>query len=186
MNDRLEPLISHAELEALTNHRERGQVDVHYPLRVWYLIGTCALYAVALILSSRQMASFLASDHTMVDRLESYLFFRGWFVVGVTLFGVWAYARAWRVKSVFWTLFYISLTNLISDLFIVYPERLSHPTAGFLLLFTMRLLAIVALYVSAKNTHRMPDASQRFNVFMLLRHTPCFDRRRRHHNPSHQ
>lgn len=179
MEHRKQPLISPAEWTALTSPSGRGQVDAYYPIRVWYLLGTCALYAVALILSSHRMASLLASDHSMVDRLEVYLFFRGWFVVVATCFGLWAYTRNWRLKSVFWGLFFMSLANLMSDLFIVYPERLSHPTAGFLILFSMRLLAIVALYFCAKNTHRLPADAQRFNLFLPLRHTPWFDRRNR-------
>lgn len=179
------PLISQAEWDALTGHPERGQVDVYYPIRVWYLLGTCALYALALILSSHRMASLLASDHSLVDRLDAYLFFRGWFVVSATLFGLWAYARNWHLKPVFWGLFFMSLANLMSDLFMVYPERLSHPTAGFLVLFSMRLIAIVALYFCAKNTLRLPATSQRFNLFLPLRHTPWFDRRDRSSGRSH-
>lgn len=179
MTDHKPPLISQAEWAALTGHVDRGQVDVYYPIRVWYLLGTCALYAVALILSSHRMASLLASDHLMVDRLDAYLFFRGWFVVGATAFGLWAYARNWRLKPVFWGLFFMSLANLMSDLFIVYPERLSHPTPGFMVLFSMRLMAIVALLYCAKNTHRLPAVGQRFNLFLPMRHTAWLDRRDR-------
>ncbi len=179
MKHRDEPLISPAEWEALTSPGGRGRIDVYYPIRVWYLLGTCALYAVALILSSHRMASLLASDHSMVDRLDAYLFFRGWFVVCATAFGLWAYARNWRLKPVFWGLFFMSLANLVSDLFIVYPERLSHPTPGFMVLFSMRLFAIVALLFCAKNTHRVPAVGQRFNLFLPLRHTAWLDRRDR-------
>ncbi len=185
MKPRKQPLISPEEWTALTSPIGRGQVDVYYPIRVGYLVATCALYAVALILSSHRMASLLASDHSLVDRLELYLFFRGWFVVFATVFGLWAYARNWRLKSVFWGLFFMSLANLTSDLFIVYPERLSHPTAGFLVLFIMRLLAIVALFFCAKNTHRLPAKDQRFNLFLPLRHTPWFDRRSRPSGHGH-
>jgi hypothetical protein len=173
------PLISQAEWAALSGHDDRGQVDVYYPIRVWYLLCTCALYAVALIHSSHRMAGLLATDHSLVDRLDAYLLFRGWFVVFATAFGLWAYARSWRLKPVLWGLFFMSLANLMSDLFIVYPERLSHPTSGFIALFLLRLIAILALYVCAKNTRRLPAVSQRFNVFLPLRHTPWFDRRER-------
>lgn len=172
-----ESLISEAELQALMTHQPRGRVDVYYPLRVWFLLFTCAIYAVALIFTSHHTAHVLATDHSLVDRLSLYLLFRGWFVVFATLFGLWAYARAWQVQTVFWGLFLVGTVNLISDLFIVYPERFSHPTAAFVVLFLMRLLALLALFYCAKNTQRIPDASQRFNLFLPLRHTSWFDRR---------
>ncbi|MEY2805324.1 MAG: hypothetical protein RL657_2660 [Pseudomonadota bacterium] len=172
-----ESLVSPAELQALMGHERRGLSDVFYPLRVWYLIGTCSLYALGLIFSSHHMAQLLASDHTLVDRLSVYLLFRGWFVVFATLFGLWSYARAWRVKPVFWGLFLLSLANLTSDLFIVYPERLAHPSWGFAFLFSLRLLAIVALFFCARNVERLPAAGQRFNLLLPLRHTAWWDRR---------
>ena len=177
MNQRPDELISPAEMQALMGQERRGMTDIYYPLRVWYLIGTCALYAVGLIFSSHHMAQLLASDHTLVDRLSVYLLFRGWFVVVATLFGVWAYARAWRAKPVFWGLWLISLANLSSDLFIVYPERLANPTWGFAFLFMLRLLAIMALFYCAKNVHRLPSAQERFNLLLPLRQTSWFDRR---------
>ncbi|MEY2621103.1 MAG: hypothetical protein RIT26_923 [Pseudomonadota bacterium] len=172
-----ETLISPDEWQALMGQSQRGLVDVYYPLRVWFLIGTCFMYSVALILSSHHLAHLLASDHSLIDRLGLYLLFRGWFVVVATIFGLWAYAKAWHAQPIFWGLFLISLVNLFSDLFIVYPERLSHPTWGFVTLFIWRLLAIVALFFCAKNVHRLPSAAQRFNLFLPLRHSPWFDRR---------
>jgi hypothetical protein len=177
MNHSPDPLISSAEMQALMGLDRRGLTDVFFPLRVWYLIGTCALYAIGLIFSSHHMAQLLATDHTLVDRLGLYLLFRGWFVVFATLLGLWAYARAWRIRPVFWGLFLLSLTNLISDLFIVYPERLANPTWGFAFLFSLRLLAIVALFYCAKNVHRLPAPGQRFNLLLPLRHTAWLDRR---------
>jgi hypothetical protein len=180
MPNHQEPLISKAEWDALNRHHEREWIDVYYPIRVWYLLLTCALYAAALIHSSHHMARLLATDHTLVDRLDAYLLFRGWFIVAVTTVGLWAYARDRHIKFIFWGLFFMSLANLISDLFIVYPERLSHPTPVFLLMFTLRMIGIAALFFCAKNTHRLPDATQRFNAFLPLQHGHWFD----HHNGS--
>ncbi len=170
-------LISPEEMQALMGEDRRGRVDVYFPLRVWYLIGTCSIYALGLIFSSHHMARLLASDLSLVDRLDAYLLFRGWFVVLATVFGLWAYARNWKTKPVFSGLFLISLVNLTSDLFIVYPERLAHPTWSFALLFAMRLLAIVALFYCAKNARRLPAPEQRFNLLLPFRHSSWLDRR---------
>ncbi|MDI9332389.1 MAG: hypothetical protein QM527_13995 [Alphaproteobacteria bacterium] len=177
MDKHPETLISPEEWRALMGPSQRGRVDVYYPLRVWFLIATCAIYAVGLIFSSHHLAHLLASDPTLVDRLSVYLLFRGWFVVFATILGLWAYARGWRLRPIFWGLFLISGVNLSSDLFIVYPERLANPTWGFTALFTLRLLAIVALYFCARNLHRNPAPQQRFDLFFPLRHTAWFNRR---------
>jgi hypothetical protein len=74
MKHRDEPLISPAQWAALTCPGGRGQIGGHYPIRVWCLLGTCALCAVALFLSGHRMTPLSAADRSMVDPFDADLF----------------------------------------------------------------------------------------------------------------
>jgi hypothetical protein len=152
-------------------------VDVWFPLRVWFLLLITFAFASALLLTAPQMSVFLAREPALVELLTRFLYFRGGVVVAATVIGAWAYTTQWQVSRVFGLLTVISAVNLISDFFIVYPERLAHPTAGFVLQLALRLLAMTALYLCYRNAHRLPERADRFNILLPFRHgTPLNSR----------
>lgn len=166
-------LISPEEWQALQAQGPdpaRPLVDVWFPWRVWYLLIITSMFAAALLLSAPRMSVYLAQDPALVELLTRFLYFRGWFVVAATVLGVWAYVHQWHLSRVFGILTAISIVNLISDFFIIYPERLMQPTMGFVLQIAVRLLAMGALYVCYLNAHRVPARPDRFNILLPFRH----------------
>ena len=140
-----------------------------FPLRVWYLLIITALFATALLLSAPRLSVFLSQESAWVERLTRFLYFRGWFVVGATILGLWAYTTGWQLRRIFGLLTVIGAVNLVSDLFIVYPERLSQPTFGLAFQLVLRLLAIAALYACYRNAERVPERQDRFNLWLPFR-----------------
>ena len=59
--------------------------------------------------------------------------------------------------------------NFVSDLFILFPERLAHPTPYTTLSIIVRLILIWVMYISVRNASRMPDAKDRLNPFLMLK-----------------
>lgn len=174
MNRPSPPIISPEEWQALQAEWPSAQpqaVDVWFPLRVWYLLIITALFATALLLSAPRLSVFLSQEPAWVERLTRFLYFRGWFVVGATALGLWAYTAGWQLRRVFGLLSVIGTVNLVSDLFIVYPERLSQPTLGLAFQLVLRLLAIAALYACYRNAARVPERRDRFNLWLPFRPT---------------
>lgn len=145
-------------------------MDVWFPLRVWFLLLITFTFASALLLSAPQLSVFLAREPALVELLTRFLYVRGWFVVAATVIGAWAYTTRWQLSRVFGLLTVISMVNLVSDFFMVYPERLGHPTLGFALQLVLRLLAIAALYACYRNADRVPERQDRFNILLPFRH----------------
>jgi hypothetical protein len=168
------PLVSAAELDALIagwSTQSNREVDVYFPLRAWFLILVCLTFATGLMLKSPQMSIFLTSDPEMAKRLMPFLYFRGWFVVGVLTIGLYAYLKNWYPSLMFSILTVIGCVNFVSDMFIIYPERLANPTASFTFLLMFRLLGLVFIFLCAKNSGRMPDPADRLNLLLPLKNS---------------
>lgn len=169
------PLITPEEWQALQPEcppSARDDVDVWFPLRVWFLLIITSVFASALLLSAPRMSVFLAREPVLVEMLTRFLYFRGWFMVASTAIGVWAYINAWQLPRVFGLLTVISVVNLVSDFFIVYPERLMNPTVGFVVQLAVRFLAMAALYACYRNARQVPERQDRFNILLPFRHSP--------------
>lgn len=174
MKNKNTPIVSAAELEALMagwSTQSNREVDVYFPLRIWFLILICVTFAIGLLLSSPRMSIFLTSDPEMAKRLMPFLYFRGWFVVGVLAIGLYSYLKNWYPALMFGAMTLIGCINLVSDMFIIYPERLANPTASFTFLLMFRLLGLVSLFLCAKNSGRMPDRPDRLNLLLPLKHS---------------
>lgn len=85
------------------------------------------------------IAQTLSSDPESFERIMMYLYFRAWFIFGILMLGTYAYFKDWYPAIVFSSCFSIGSMNLISDLFTVYPERLSSPTPLLTLILLVRL-----------------------------------------------
>jgi len=163
------PLISAAELEALMagwSAKTNREVDVYFPMRIWFLILICLTFATGLLLNSPHMSIFLTTDPDMAKRLIPFLYFRGWFVVVVLSIGLYCYLKNWYPALMFGAMTLIGCINLVSDMFIIYPERLANPTASFTFLLMFRLVGLVSLFLCAKNSGRMPDRPDRLNLLL--------------------
>lgn len=173
------PVISPEEWQALASpwpSQERRDVDVWFPVRVWFLLVITAVFATALLLSAPRLSVYLAREPALVEILTRFLYFRGWFVVMATAIGAWAYLTNWHLSRVFGLLTVIGVVNLISDGFIIYPERLQQPTVGLVFQLALRLLALLALYTCYRHAERVPERRDRFNLLLPFRRTSEQDR----------
>lgn len=166
------PLVSAAELEALIHGwgaLPHQSVDRFFPVRFWYIFSVVLLAASWLLFDSHRIAQTLTTDATYLPHLQNFLYFRGWFLIGVMALGVYAYLWNWFPAIVFSAFLLLGVTNLVFDLFTVYPERLANPQPLFTLMMLVRLSSLWVLYMSVKNASRMPAPADRANILLPFR-----------------
>jgi hypothetical protein len=163
------PLVSTEELEALIQGwgaMPSQSVDKFFPARFFYAFLVIFVTALWLLFNSASVAQTLSTDTLNQARLQHFLYFRGWFLLGVLTLGAYSYFRNWYPAIIFSAFLLIGLTNLISDLFTVYPERLASPNPFFTTFLLVRITLLWVLYIAVKNASRLPDAKDRANLFL--------------------
>lgn len=165
-------LITVAELDALIANwgsDENADVDKFYTARLTFNVLVMLPFAIALLFYSTEIAQNLSSDPNYVDRVEHYLYFRGWFILLIIAIGAYSYLRSWYTAIYFSFCLVVASVNFVSDLFILFPEHLAHPTPYTTLSLIVRLILILVMYISVKNASRMPDAKDRLNPFLMFK-----------------
>lgn len=163
------PLVSAEELEALIQGwgaMPSQSMDKFFPVRFIYAFVVILSAACWLLFDSASLAHSLTTDPLNQARLQNFLYFRGWFMLGVLMLGSYSYLRNWYPAIVFSAALLIGLTNLISDIFTVYPERLANPTPFFTVFLLVRITLLWVFYMAIKNASRMPDLKDRANLFL--------------------
>lgn len=163
------PLVSAEELEALIQGwgaMPSQSVDKFFPARFFYAVLVIFPAALWFLFDSASLAQSLSTDPLNQGRLQYFLYFRGWFMLGGLALGIYSYLKNWYPAIVFSTFLLIGLTNLVSDIFTVYPERLANPTPFFTVFLLMRLALLWVLYMSVKNASRLPEVKDRMNLFL--------------------
>ena len=98
MNHASVPFITPEEWQALQAGPSRSaqdDIDVWFPLRVWFLLIITSVFVAALLLFAPQMSVYQGREPVLVEMLTRFLHFRGLFVVVSTLVGAWAYLVIW-------------------------------------------------------------------------------------------
>lgn len=111
----------------------------------------------------------MASDPVEMMRMGRFLYFRGWFIIVILIFGLYAYFKNWYPAIVFGALFLIACVNFVFDLFNVYANVIAHPTPRTTLMLIIRLIALWFVYLNVKNASRLPDVKDRINVMLIFR-----------------
>lgn len=111
----------------------------------------------------------MTTDAGDLVRIERFMYFRGWFILGIIALGSYAYFKNWYPAIVFSSLFLMACVNFVFDLFNVYATALSQPTPQLTLMLLGRLLAIGFLYLCVKNLSRLPDSKDRLNLLLFFR-----------------
>ena len=166
------PLITVAELDALIHNwgASPGQsIDKFYLPRLAFNFVVMVVGGFWLLMDADSIAHALSVDADNIDRIKSYLYFRGWFVLGILTLGCYAYFKNWYPAMVFSCCLLIGAMNLISDLFNIYPERLASPTPAFTWLLLTRIVLLWVMYMSVKNASRMPMGKDKINFLLLFR-----------------
>ena len=163
------PLVSAQELEALIQGWgavPSQSVDKFFPARFFYAFLMILIAALWLLFDSASAAKMLSPDPVNQARLQNFLYFRGWFMLSALTVGSYSYLRNWYPAIVFSAALVVGLTNLVSDIFTVYPERLANPTPFFTVFLLMRLVLLWVFYMAIKNASRMPEIKDRTNLFL--------------------
>lgn len=163
------PLVSAEELEALIQDwgaMPSQSVDKFFPTRFLYAFVVILSAALWLLFGSASLAQSLTADPLNQVRLQNFLYFRGWFMLSALILGSYSYLRNWYPGIVFSAALIAGLTNLVSDIFMIYPERLANPTPLFTVLLLVRMILLWVLYMSVKNASRMPEIKDRTNLFL--------------------
>lgn len=165
------PIISAAELEALIQDwgsTSDRAVDKFYTLRLAFNVIVMGTAAIWLLMDPIGIARTLSNSPEEIDRISSYLYFRGWFMSGLLFIGFYAYFKNWYPTILFCCSLLLGAMNLVSDLFTIYPDQLAKPSAGFTLILMVRLALLWVMFMSIKNASRMPDLRDRINPFLFL------------------
>jgi hypothetical protein len=166
------PLVTVAELEALIHKwgASPGQsTDRFYLPRLAFNFVVMVVGAFWLLMDADSIARTLSAGADNIDRIKSYLYFRGWFVLGILILGCYAYFKNWYPALVFSCCLLIGAMNLISDLFNIYPERLASPTPAFTGLLLIRIVLLWVMFMSVKNASRMPMGKDKINFLLSFR-----------------
>lgn len=172
MTNSTKPRVTAEELEALIKDWGAGPVrtvDKFFPFRFWYLFILCILYAGWLLFGTDSAVQRMTVEPAEVVRMGRFLYFRGWFIVGILVFGCYCYIRNWYPAIVLSAIFVAASVNLVFDMFNVYAGALARPTPQFTVMLIARLTALWFLFLSAKNSSRLPDVRDRLNIMILFR-----------------
>lgn len=165
------PLVSAIELEALLarpSHPDRDPVDRFYPLRFWFLVLLSTGHALALLVFPHTLADWVSAENLQAQ-MTRYFYLRGWGQLVALVLGFYAYLRNGYPGLTFGGMGLVAFSMLLVDLVLVYPPLLTQPTPLFTLLFALRLLGIVCLFLNMLNCQRLPPAGQRLHPLLFLR-----------------
>ena len=160
--------VTFKELEALfaSPNSPNVQPDVYFPLRMYFLVGTCLAWVVRLVFFSEEAASQLGKGTAVPVFFVNYLYFRGWFLAGLISLGVYSYARNWFPGLINLGFAVGGSINLIFDSFSLYHYLWdSHPTS-FTLILVMRITCLIVLYINFLNAGAIPTGRNRWDPFL--------------------
>jgi len=165
-------LVSAAELDALIQGwgaSPSQSVDRFFPLRFWYLLLIAFFYCIYLLFWTDSVVQRMTSEPAEMVRMGRFLYFRGWFLLIMIMLGLYAYLRSWYPAIVLSGLLLMGCVNFVFDLFNVYAEVIARPTPRVTVLLMLRLTALWFLYLSIKNSSRMPDLKDRMNLWLMFK-----------------
>ncbi|OYU13647.1 MAG: hypothetical protein CFE38_01205 [Comamonadaceae bacterium PBBC1] len=149
--------------------RSDYQVDNFFPLRFWFLVTVAFIYAFNLLLTLGEIAARLAVEPVEVARLEKYIYFRGWFIIFVTVTATYAYLSDWYFNIIIFCMFLIGSMNFLFDFFTVYYGQIGTPTNLLTAIIMLRLTVMFVVFVSIKNLSRIPEKKDRMNLLLPFR-----------------
>lgn len=168
------PLVSAEELDALIKGWGSAVVstDKYFPVRFWIITAVVLFYLYITLFASETIATKMSSDPVELARLKTYLYFRGWFLLGTFCIATYAYAKGKYAGLMFGVIFLLGISNLVSDVFNVYWEKLTQPSTALTLVLMARVFVLWLVYICMRNASRLPEPGDRFNILLPLRRNP--------------
>ncbi len=165
-------LVTLQELNSLIGDlgkRYPHQIDNFFPLRFWFLITVAFIYAFNLLLTPGEIASRLAVEPIEIARLTKYVYFRGWFIIVITVIASYTYLNDWYFNIVIFCMFMIASMNFIFDFFTVYYVQIGTPTNLLTAIIMVRLSVVLVIFVGIRNLSRIPEKKDRMNILLPFR-----------------
>lgn len=165
-------LVTLQELNSLIGDlgkRYPHQIDNFFPLRFWFLITVAFTYAFNLLLTPGEIASRLAVEPIEIARLTKYVYFRGWFIIVITVIASYTYLNDWYFNIVIFCMFMIASMNFIFDFFTVYYVQIGTPTNLLTAIIMVRLSVVLVIFVGIRNLSRIPEKKDRMNILLPFR-----------------
>jgi hypothetical protein len=164
----INPVVSALELDALLAKPNPGgvKIDKYFPLRLWFVVLVSGLWFIRLTFFTNLVATELFTNPAVRDYMMPALYFRAWVLFAFVSAGIWSYVNSKYHAITFALLLVASVFNLVFDLSIFYAERLTmqDPKTTFFIL--VRVILSYMLYVSMRNSYRMPQGRDKWNIFL--------------------
>ena len=162
------PVVSALELDALLAKPNPGgvKIDRFFPLRLWIIVIVSALWFIRLTIFTNEAAKELFTNPAVRDFMLPALYFRAWVLFAFVAAGIWSYVNSKYHAITFGLLLVASVFNLIFDLSVFYAERLTVQDAKTTLFILVRVILSWMLYVSMRNSYRMPQGIDKWNPLL--------------------
>ena len=115
------------------------------------------------------VAHNMAIDRIEVDRLDKFLYFRGWDVFFEFCIFLYTYIKEKYFGIVSLIIIISMLTDFISDLFNIYFSVIGHPSPLLTIIITIRLLAIYCVILNLKYSQNLPNKNDKFNILLSFK-----------------
>ena len=164
----LKPVVTASELDALLAKPNPGgvKIDAYFPLRLWIVVVVSGLWFIRLTVFTNEAATELFTNPAVRDYMTPALYFRAWVLFAFIAAGIWSYVHSKYHAITFGLLLMASVFNLVFDLSIFYAERLTVQDPKTTMFILVRVILSYMLYVSMRNSYRMPKGRDKWNIFL--------------------
>jgi len=153
------------EIEALLAPQTARSVtiDWFFPYRSLFLTILAFASGLSLIVAPDSLAKEFFSSPDVIQRYTEVFYFRGWMILGLATFCIYAYTRGKGDVFALVIVAAISVNNFLIDFISFYQLKFQAPTPEFSLIFAFRLIAEIFVVTNAARCLRLPPVGQRWN-----------------------
>jgi hypothetical protein len=169
----LKSTISAAELDELIKNwgiSSPERIDRFFPVRFWLLVVIVGVFLYRLLFDTDRTAHFLSTDPQEIQRLMSFLYFRGWFILVMSIIYAYSYLKSRYFGIISFAIIIIVMVNFSFDLFGIYHDLFDKPPRQLTLLILIRFVAMYCIYCNLSNYQNLPPSSDRLNIFLPFKH----------------
>jgi hypothetical protein len=159
------------EIEALLAPQSTRPVNVDWFFAYRSLFLTILAFAsgLALIIAPDSLAREFFSTPDVIQRYTEVFYFRGWMILCLASFCIYAYTRGKGDVLALIIIAAISVNNFLLDFFSFYQLKFRSPTPEFSLVFALRVIAESFVIINAVRCLRLPPVGQRWNFSAALK-----------------
>ena len=147
-------------IQARSRSLQRG-IDAYFPWRMAVILSAGLFQAVRLLSQPEAIAEFLHDNTHNPFVSAQFIYFRGWFILGVMALLYHAYTRSRYPATIFLLVFCFGCSNLVYDAFTIYIHHWRWPADGrWLSLLSLRVLGLWLLGLCVWHVGQLPHADR--------------------------